>query len=107
MEVVSVNEARAKFSDLMAKVAYGGQRIIVERRGKPMVVWISIEELSRLEGIDGQADQRKATRFRVLADAAAARKRIQAERAGELLPDAADVIARLREERTNELPGVR
>ena len=107
MEVVSVNEARAQFSELMAKVAYGGQRVVVERRGKPLVVWISVEELHRMEELESNPDHRRAARSRALVAAAAVRERIQIERSGTQLPDAVDVIAHLREERIDELAGVR
>ena len=107
MQIVSVNEARAQFSDLMAKVAYGGQRVVVERRGKPLVVWISVEELHRLDELESKTDHRRAVRSQALADAAAVRQRIQVERSGAPLPDAADVVTRLREERADELARLR
>lgn len=46
---VSAAEAKAHLSELMAQVAYGGQRVIIERRGKPMAALVSIDELRRLE----------------------------------------------------------
>lgn len=107
MKTVSVNEARAQFSDLMARVAYGGQRVVVERRGKPLVVWISMEELHQLERLDKQPDQRRNVRAMALADAAVVRQRIEIERGGVPLPDSAEIIASLREERTDELTGMR
>ena len=55
METISVADAREQFADLMGKVAYGGQRIIVQRRGKPMMAWVSLDDLSRLEALDHDA----------------------------------------------------
>jgi len=42
VEAVNVVEARKNFSDLMLRVAYGKQRIIVERHGKPMMALVSL-----------------------------------------------------------------
>ncbi len=46
---VSAAEAKAHFSDLIARVAHAGERFIVERRGKPVAAIVSIDELERVE----------------------------------------------------------
>ena len=46
---VSAAHAKAQLSALAAEVAYGGQHIIIERRGKPLVALVSVEELDHLE----------------------------------------------------------
>jgi prevent-host-death family protein len=33
----------------MAEVAFGGQHVVIERRGKPLAALISVSELERLE----------------------------------------------------------
>jgi len=103
MDTISVVEARKKFSDLMARVAYARERIVVERRGKPMMAWISIEDLHRLAELEKEAGPMRVRRQAALALAAASRQRIQAERDGVPLPDSVEVLARLREERVHEL----
>jgi prevent-host-death family protein len=55
MEMINVADAREQFADLMGRVAYGGERIIVQRRGKPMMAWISLEDLGRLEAYEQNA----------------------------------------------------
>jgi prevent-host-death family protein len=55
METINVADAREQFADLMGRVAYGGERIIVQRRGKPMMAWISLEDLGRLEAFEQNA----------------------------------------------------
>lgn len=102
MDTVAVVEARKKFSDLMARVAYAGERVVVERRGKPMMAWISIEDLHRLEELEQGPGPVRARRQAALALAATSRQRIRAERDEGPLPDSADVLARLREERLHE-----
>ncbi len=46
---VSAAEAKAKLSALMAEVAFGGQHIVIERRGKPLAAMVSVGELKSLE----------------------------------------------------------
>jgi len=46
---VSAAQAKANLSELMSHVAYGGERVIIERRGKPMAVLIGVAELERLD----------------------------------------------------------
>ncbi len=99
METLSVVEARRGFSELMARVAYTGQRVVVERKGRPMIALISIEDLRRLETLDQEAGSAYARQEAALSVAATARAGIRAERAGIPLPDSAEVLAELREDR--------
>ena len=46
---VSAAQAKAQLSALAAEVAYGGQHVIIERRGKPLVALVSVEDLELLE----------------------------------------------------------
>ena len=46
---VSAAQAKAQLSALAAEVAYGGQHVIIERRGKPLVALVSVRDLERLE----------------------------------------------------------
>jgi prevent-host-death family protein len=48
-KTVSVAQAKAQLSALMAEVADGGQHILIERRGKPIAALISVQDLNRLE----------------------------------------------------------
>ena len=43
IEHIGAREARNNFSDLLGNVHYGGQVIIVERSGKPMVAVIPVQ----------------------------------------------------------------
>jgi prevent-host-death family protein len=40
----NVAEAKRKFSDLLGRVAYGGETILITRRGKPMAKLVPVEE---------------------------------------------------------------
>jgi len=44
---MSTVEARENFSDMINKAAYGNQRVILTRRGKPLVAVISLQELNQ------------------------------------------------------------
>jgi prevent-host-death family protein len=104
---VNVVQARKEFAELMARVAYGEERIIVERRGKPMMAWISIEDLARLEALQHAASGRVAQRRIALEQAIAARRAVQQERQDELLPDSAEQLKELREARMGEFDALR
>ena len=52
-EKVRVTEAKAQLSALMARVGYGEERFVIERRGRPLAALVSVEDLARLEGVDG------------------------------------------------------
>jgi len=49
---VPVTQARAEFADLVNRVVYGGERVVVTRHGKPIVALVSAEDLARLEEAD-------------------------------------------------------
>lgn len=46
---VAAAEAKARFSELVARVAHGGERVIIERHGKPVAAVVSIEELEKID----------------------------------------------------------
>ncbi|WP_405510005.1 type II toxin-antitoxin system Phd/YefM family antitoxin [Streptomyces cyaneofuscatus] len=51
---IPVTQARAELADLINRVVYGGERVVVTRHGKPLVALVSAADLERLEGLDGQ-----------------------------------------------------
>jgi prevent-host-death family protein len=48
VERVGARQARNHFADLIGNVHYGGQVVIVERSGKPMVAVIPVQMYERL-----------------------------------------------------------
>lgn len=56
LEAVSSAEAKSKFSELMGRAAYGKERIIIKRKGKPIAALISIEDLIHLEEMEEKVD---------------------------------------------------
>ncbi len=45
---LGAREARAQFADILGRVHYNGETIVIERSGKPMVAVIPIEVYERL-----------------------------------------------------------
>lgn len=49
---VPVTQARAEFADLVNRVVYGGERVVITRHGKAIVALIPAADLARLEPLD-------------------------------------------------------
>ena len=46
---MSTVEARENFSEMINQAAYGNQRVVLTRRGKPLVAVISLQELDETQ----------------------------------------------------------
>ena len=55
-EEVPVTEARAQFSELVNRVGFGKERIILTRHGRPLVALIPAEDLDDLDDLVDLAD---------------------------------------------------
>jgi prevent-host-death family protein len=53
---VSASTARDGFPELITRAGYGGERIVVERRGKAIAAIISYADLERLEALEDVID---------------------------------------------------
>lgn len=53
---ISSREFRAELSDVVGRVAYGGERVALTRNGKVAAVLISKEDLETLERLEMAAD---------------------------------------------------
>jgi len=60
MSALTVAEAKNRFSDLLRRAQYGGERVIVERHGKPVAAIVSTDDLRRLESAEDAADLQDA-----------------------------------------------
>lgn len=56
MTVVAVSKFRTGLHDLANRVAYAGERIYIERNGKPFVALVSIEDMELLEYLEDKMD---------------------------------------------------
>jgi prevent-host-death family protein len=102
---LSVAEAKRLFSEISNRAVYAGERFIIERRGKPLVAVISIEDYNHLEALERSMQPRPGRYHEALAQARALREAIRQEYG--VLPDSAEDIRAMREERDAELTGLR
>ncbi|MFF3462749.1 type II toxin-antitoxin system Phd/YefM family antitoxin [Streptomyces sp. NPDC002619] len=54
---IPVTQARAELADLINRVVYGGERVVVTRHGKPLVALVSAADLERLEELKPAEEQ--------------------------------------------------
>ncbi|MFJ2261125.1 type II toxin-antitoxin system Phd/YefM family antitoxin [Streptomyces sp. NPDC087844] len=54
---IPVTQARAELADLINRVVYGAERVVVTRHGKPLVALVSAADLERLEKLDAVGDE--------------------------------------------------
>lgn len=55
---IPASEVRERISDVISRVAYGGERVIISRNGKPQVALVPVADLKRLEKLEAYARQR-------------------------------------------------
>jgi prevent-host-death family protein len=65
---VGTHEAKTHLSEYLNRVAYVGERIVVERHGKPVAALVSVEDLQKLENMnqphrDTTTEQEREERF--------------------------------------------
>ncbi|QKV91187.1 type II toxin-antitoxin system Phd/YefM family antitoxin [Streptomyces sp. NA02950] len=54
---IPVTQARAELAELINRVVYGGERVVVTRHGKPLVALVSAADLERLEENGTEAEE--------------------------------------------------
>ena len=57
---VGVSEARETFAELVNRAAYGHERVLVARRGRPIAAIVPIEDDQLLERIEDDLDLKAA-----------------------------------------------
>jgi len=73
---VSIGQAKRDISELVNRVAYQGERIVLTSRGRPKAVLVSVADYARLQ----QVEQGPAGRVAWLAGAQALAERIRQRR---------------------------
>ncbi len=56
MTTLTTTEARDAFAEIVNRVAYRGERIVLERRGKHVAVLVSVDDLAILEALEDHLD---------------------------------------------------
>jgi prevent-host-death family protein len=64
---IPATQARAEFADLVNRVVYGGERIVVTRHGKPIAALVPAADLERLDQLEAleRAEQSSPTIVRL------------------------------------------
>jgi len=60
MTRLPVSKAREDFAEALNRVAYRGERIVLERRGKRVAAIVSVEDLDLLERLEDRMDLESA-----------------------------------------------
>jgi len=60
MGKVAAREFRNEISGALNRVAYGGERIVITRRGKGVAVLVSVEDAKALEELENRLDIKEA-----------------------------------------------
>jgi antitoxin Phd len=60
MTRVSTTRAREALSDVINRVVYQGERILLERHGKDVVAMVSVQDLELLESLEDRMDLEEA-----------------------------------------------
>ncbi|GAA2812810.1 type II toxin-antitoxin system Phd/YefM family antitoxin [Streptomyces showdoensis] len=55
---IPVTQARAELADLINRVVYGNERVVVTRHGKPLVALVSAADLELLEAAEQPSEER-------------------------------------------------
>lgn len=58
----AVSKAREDLSEMVNRVAYAGERVVLERHGKKVAALIGIEDLALLERLEDERDLKAARR---------------------------------------------
>ncbi len=62
MNKIGVADLRNRMADLLNRVAYQGERVVLERRGKGVAAIVSMDDLALLETMEDRDDLRAARR---------------------------------------------
>ena len=53
---LTVSEARDRLADVIGQVQFGGERVTISKRGKPVAVVVSVEDAAWLEAMEDKID---------------------------------------------------
>ncbi|WP_225839486.1 type II toxin-antitoxin system Phd/YefM family antitoxin [Streptomyces sp. NK08204] len=71
---IPVTQARAELADLINRVVYGGERVVVTRHGKPLVALVSAADLERLDALGDPAEEQVISSVSAVREAASAQR---------------------------------
>ncbi len=62
MTRLRASKARQEFADTLNRVVYGGERIVLARRGRDLAAIVPMNDLELIRAIEDRVDLRKARR---------------------------------------------
>ena len=62
MTTISISSIRENISEVVSKVLFAGERVCIERNGKPACALVSIEDLELLEKLEDMIDIEEANK---------------------------------------------
>jgi len=95
---IGIARAKARLSELVNRVAFGNEYIILESRGKPKAALVSLEDLKHVQSAC-PARPTRSQRLLALAQADRVRRSLQSR----ALTPSSEELSRLREERIDAL----
>lgn len=57
---IKASDARQDFAELLNRVAYSGERVVLHRRGKNVAALVSLEDLELLRALEDRLDNQAA-----------------------------------------------
>ena len=73
---IPASEVRAQISEVISRVAFGGERVVISRNGKAQVAVIPIADLERLKQLDDQREVRRRRASQAVSATQAESKRL-------------------------------
>jgi prevent-host-death family protein len=61
---VGVHEIRSNLAEVINRVAYGGERVVLQRRSKPVAAVVSMEDLELITALEDKAVVKAALKAR-------------------------------------------
>lgn len=61
---IGIAEIRDRMADTLNRVAYAGERVVLERRGKGVAALVSMDDLAMLEELENDSDLKAAIKAR-------------------------------------------
>jgi prevent-host-death family protein len=106
---VSMTELRQDLGRLVNRAAYGGDRIVLVSHGEPKAAIVGVADLERLKRVCDEMTAERDYYARALATATTVREKVRRwQEEHSIEPeDSVETLRRLREERDDELVGLR
>jgi prevent-host-death family protein len=97
---INIREARERFSEIINRVSYKGERVVLMSRNKPKALIVGLEEAEVLKG-DSMREGRRLLQLEQI-------RKIRARLASKnVKSDSVDELRKLRESRLEDLTGSR